>query len=825
MRAQCITAVTQAIGRSLNQAEIAGIEARMRGAMKQAARTNIPAWQAKSMPQRLAEAAQIAAQDLAAEAAKKKARVALTIMAHDRIENAYTSQVAAGVKPFSAVQRILENVSARVKGTANEYFSDLLNTIQAVEPRFFGLIENAKHAGDFVREVFSLGSSGNAAMKKAAETWLKTVEAMRTRFNAAGGDVGKLDYGYLPQLHDAVRILKAGADQWAARILPMLDRTRYLHEDGALLSDTELTDVLKGAWETITTGGLNKLEPGQIHGSSLANRHSDHRAIHFKDAQAYIDYHAEFGKGSVFSAMQSHVGRLARDISLLEELGPNPNVQFSYFYDLAKKAGDVDRRGLTGSMWKVLNGEANHPVDVKFAEVMQGARNIASHAKLGSALLSSLNDIPTYFATLGFNRLGWFAGLRRLLTSAGGDQKKFANRAGLVAESLISDMNRWAEGNLGHGWTGKLANATMKASLLEGWTDAIRRATSTMMMGAFGKLSRLDWAKLEAGDKWRMENHGITETDWNVYRLAKPENWNGSQMLTKDAIRAIADADLQAAGLTNADRNRALSRLLGAIVDEGEHASLGQSLKARAITSGAAQKGTLAGEIWRSVMLFKGFPIAMITRHWGRTADLWAHGEKVSALKYSAGLISMLTMFGALSMEMKDLAAGKDPRDMDPESRHGGKFWAAAFFQGGGAGFAGDIIYQAMGGGQSQGGTSTAANVASSILGPVFGSVGELADVTLGNASRAMQGKQTHTGAEAVKWLRGNLPGAGFLNLWYAKAAVDHAVMNDLMEYLSPGYLSRMQERAAKDWGSHYWWNPREGLPQQGPNIMRAFGG
>jgi len=825
MKAACVLAVAQAIGRSLNQPEIKGIEQRITQAMKRAARAD-PTWQSKSQAQRLTEAAQLAGQEVLHEAQLKRVRVALTILGHDRVETSYKSLLAEGVKPYAAVSRILQNAYAKTKGVANEYFSDLVDTIQAVEPKFFGLVEDAKQAGEFVREIFTPGSTGNAAMKKAAEVWLKTSESMRTRFNAAGGDVGKLDYGYIPQLHDAVRILKVGAQKWAGDMLPLLDRSRYLHEDGRLMTDAELMPVLEKAWETITTNGANKIEPGQRQGSSmLANRHDDARAIHFKDADAWLQYHADYGKGSVFSAMQGHVGKLARDIALIEEFGPNPKVQYSWLYDSAKLAGDVDRKGMVDSEWKVLSGEANHPIDVKLAEIAQGARNIASHAKLGSALISSLNDIPTYFATTGFNRLNWWQALGDLISAFKGDTKEFANRSGLVAESLISDMNRWGEGNLGQGWTGKLANATMKASLLEGWTDALRRGMSTMMMGAYGKLSRSDWGNLDAGDLWRLKAKGVTETEFKVWQLAKPEDWRGSQMLTKDAIRAVSDADLAAAGLTPADRNRALSRLLGAIADESEFASLGQDLRARAITTGGTQKGTATGEIWRSVMLFKGFPIAMISRHWGRTAELWAHGEQASALKYSAGLITALTVFGGLSMELKDMAAGKDPRNMDPTQRHGGKFWAAAFFQGGGAGFAGDMIYQAMGGGQSQGGTSTAANMASSILGPVFGSAFDLGDVTIGNAARAMNDKPTHTGAEAVRWARGNLPGMGFINLWYAKAAVDHAVMNDLQEYLSPGYLSRMQERASKDWGQQYYWNPRQVLPDRGPNLEKAFGG
>ena len=276
MKQQCILAVAQAIGRSLNQAEISGIEQRITQAMKRAARADLSAWQGKSQAERLIEAAQVAGQDLLAEASKKKARVALTILAHDRLESAYQALTAAGQKPYAAVQRILENAYAKTKGVANEYFSDLVETIQSVEPRFFGLMEDARNAGGLVQEIFKPGSTGNAVLKKAAETWLKTVEAMRTRFNAAGGDVGRLDYGYIPQMHDEIRIINAGEAKWTANMLPLLDRTRYLHEDGTLLSDPELTSVLHGVFETISTNGLNKLDPGaQTRGSMLANRHAD----------------------------------------------------------------------------------------------------------------------------------------------------------------------------------------------------------------------------------------------------------------------------------------------------------------------------------------------------------------------------------------------------------------------------------------------------------------------------------------------------------------------------------------------------------------------
>jgi hypothetical protein len=222
----------------------------------------------------------------------------------------------------------------------------------------------------------------------------------------------------------------------------------------------------------------------------------------------------------------------------------------------------------------------------------------------------------------------------------------------------------------------------------------------------------------------------------------------------------------------------------------------------------------MGGELARSIMLFKGFPIAMMTRHWGRILN--ADMTPASRVAYASTLAAGLTMFGALAMQAKDLIAGKDPRDMTTP-----KFWAAAFAQGGGMGFAGDIVYQAMGGGRAQNGVSTAANVGSSILGPVAGSALEFADLTLGNIGQAIKGEATHAGAEAFRWARSHLPA---VNLWYIKSVLDHAFLNDVQEMLSPGYFSRMQARTRKDWGQDYYAPPLEGMPVRAPDFTAAGG-
>lgn len=815
MRQECMQAVAQAIGRSITQQEAQNIEAKILDSMKQLARKDPTAWQQLGRDDRLRAAAAEAGQSLLADASKKKQRVALTILAHDKVMNRYGSLVAEGLKPFQAVARVLDDAGRFAKGVSNEYFAGLIDTLNAVHPKFLGMVEDAHQAAALVREVFG-ERTGNAIAAKGAKAWLDTVESMRQRFNAAGGDVGKLDYGYLPQPHDDLRVLNAGQGKWVNDILPLLDRARYVDENGTRLNDAQMVDMLNHAWETITTGGLNKKEAGQATGVGIrANHGSEHRVLHFKDAASYLTYAADYNRGGILSAMQGHVARLAKDIALVEEFGPNPQTQWGFLHDTATKTGASDLVGpwlvSTQNMWDVLNGNAGSVANVRLAEIAQGARNVEVFGKLGSAFISSITDLPTYFVTTGFNRLGVGESLKNLIRAFGKDSTDYANRAGLVAESVISDMNRWAESNIGKGWTAKIANATMKASLLEAWTDALRRGFSVTMMGALGKLSRLDWQALEASDRARLEAKGINETDFKVWRMAQPESWRGSNMLTLQAIRAIPEGDLTTAGLSLRDQNRAASKLLGAIVDESEYASLNQDLQTRAAVTRGTQKGTVEGEFLRSLALFKGFPMAMVSRHWGRVSDQWRVGDKASSVAYGVGLTTALTIFGGLAMELKDLVNGKDPRDMTTA-----KFWGAAFAQGGGVGVFGDILYTGLGG-QNRAGVPNWM----SLFGPVVGSALEATDLTIGNLGEAMKGKTTHAGAEAIRFAKSHLP---FVNLWYAKTALDHAGLQDLQEMLSPGYLGRMRETAHKDWGQDFWWRPGDGMPDRAPDFGNVAG-
>jgi hypothetical protein len=829
MKPQCVAAVNRAaleLGREgLTDAELRAIDDRLSSTMRRLARQDPAAWRALPMDERVSTAAEQVVADLQAEAARKVENAQRQVLATAATEQRVGRMREAyqGIGRSQALVREMETTGFYIDGVKREAIAGLVDTIDAAGSSagmglgrrammFLFDAENPAMSRDLVAEIFSgaAGSTGNKLAKAGARAWLDTIEQLRQRFNAAGGDVGRLDYGYLPQPHDTARVRAAGADAWAQRVLPMLDRSRYVLDDGTMMNDAQVLDFLRASWETIASDGLNKLEPGQFRGTGArANRGSESRQIHFRDGEAFMGYMRDFGAGTVYDAMVGHIAGISRDIGLVERYGPNPNAQIRLQTDLARKVdGGIKRTAgnLPEAYWRVLNGTSVSPESAQLAQIAQTTRNVQTFAKLAGALLSSITDLGTLFVTTGYNRLGYFEALRnagRVATS--GETRDFLTAHGVIAESLISDLNRWSGDNVRHNWSGRLANATMRLSLLNAWTDSLRRGFSLTMMQGLGRLSKTEWGALTEWDRSHLTRKGITEDDWGVITRAELTEYRGAQHLTPEAIAASGDP--RAAEVS--------AKVLGLITDESEYAVINPDLATKAIQSwGGEQTGTIKGELARSVMHFKSFPIAMITRHWRRMFDIPPGMDGAPALAsrkaYTGALLVSLTALGAVAFQTKQVVQGKDPVDMTRP-----KFWLRAFTQGGGAGFLGDVLLR------DSTDDTTPQQGLFELLGPTAGSLAQLYELTKGNLDEAAAGKDTHAGAEALRFARGHLP---FVNLWYAKRALDAAGLHALQENLSPGYLARIKKKALKDWGQDYWWAPGEAAPDRAPDLS-AVGG
>lgn len=850
MKQQCIQAVQQAIGRTLTKEQIDDIEARISRNKRQLAQRDPQGWQMKTSSDRLTEAANAAAKELQAEAAKKKQRVALTILAHDRVQN-----VMAQFKddPLKGLDRLLAfasdypgimSIESASRAIRDEAMSTMLEAIDMTRGKFLGLFADEAKARALVQELHG-EDSGVPEAKVGAKQFADVANRLRERFNRAGGDVGYLDDWAIPRSHSQMKVSKA-KEQWIDDHVQWANRSKYLKEDGSRMSDAELKEFFTKAHETVATGGVNKIQPGRPTGNGArANRGSESRQIHYRDADAYLAAQAKYGDKGLMDLMFGHIDRAARDIALVEGLGPNPNNAFRYHAETAAKQmttakpdkkPKIDKRvKRLQQLYTEVAGTREPPVSAELANAFDTYRATNVAGKLGSAVITGLSDQGTIALVAKMNGMPVMQVLGnelRMLNPADPSHRRLAMRAGLGIDQLIGSLARWGEDGLGADaeiagraakWSQAAATKVMQISGMNAIDAGNRRAFGATMMDVTGDLTRrFDSIKaLEEGDRRLMQQRGITDQDWAVWRLAEPEDWRGAgdQVLTPGSIYRISDAALaqlsQDTGVSPTRlREQAATRLLGMVLDETNMAIPAPGAREKAFMHGNNQRGTWGGEFMRSFWQFKSFPISMISKHWRRAMAQQTGWGKAG---YAAALFATATVLGAIATQVNEIASGRDPKNMLDDELGGVpglRFGLASMLKGGALSLYGDFLFSNT----TQGGTSALATIG----GPMAGDLetllnlrGLTADVALGEKEPEM------IGARLIQLGKGHIPGA---NLWYTKAATDHMIFHQLQEYFSPGYLNRMQRRAQREFGQSYWWEPGEMAPARAPDLGAATG-
>lgn len=846
MRERCVAAVQQAAGRELTQAEVKNIEDRIARNQRQLARKDPQAWQKLTESQRLKQAADAAVAELIKEAEQQKFRLQRMIEAKDKLDretgnweggrlDALKRKIAA-VTDGKGTFRSIETLATSIRSDAMRQLQDVFD---ALDPRMLGIFENNDGVIAFTRALFGQTDGIDPKIVKAAQGWLDVANGMRETFNSLGGKIGKLEDWAMPQTHSQLRIAEVGQKKWMDDVRPLIDRTKYVNDDGTYFSNQQIESFLREAWDTLATNGLNTMEPGQVGNSMMANRHAAHREIHFKGPDEWLKYHEAYSGQPMLKTMIDHIGSMARDTAMVEEFGPNPDRMFEYLRDQGiKEAAQADPANLgryqtqgvkLDNLWKFMSGQEQPVAREWLARLGDGVRNFLVSTRLGSAVISSIADEGTMAITARVNNMPYmqvFANELRGMNLANAEELRQARRAGLAMDTMLGDLNRWGQDNLGSTVTSKLAHFTMRASGMNAITDVRRRAFGVTMMDSIGHLTRNVDAlgKLDEHDNRILLSKGVTETDWQVWRAAEPENWNGNNtVLTPDAIYAIPDEklaqlipDLAMRGETGEAmkaavqrlRRDAALRLIGAVGEEVDMAVITPKGIEREMLGGGLQRGTWKGELTRSVFLFKTTPISVVYRHWKRGLAMDTNAGKVA---YISALMASTTVLGAFAMQVKELIAGRDPRNLNPMADNGVKNWVAAFLQGGSFGIYGDFLFSNV--------TRHDTSVLGSALGPVASLAEQLLGLTQGNIVQAMQGKDTKWQAELVRFGKSNIPMG---NLWYSKAALDHLIFNDLQEYVSPGYMAKMKRRMQQDYGASYYWDPQSDN-LRAPDLGRAW--
>ena len=722
MKDQCKAAVAKALGKdSLNQQEATDIENRIKDAMKSVARKDIDAWRNLSEMEKLTKAGEFVAQDIQDQLKRKHAIAARDILTQNKNLAALDHQTLTAsevvdrmVAPHGDMSGI-QSIDSKARATAAIYRGELVDFYTNVKGGL-GVFTDKEWVMKIVRERFG-DNTGDPLAKQISDKMGEVFEGMRQRFNRAGGDIGKLDDWGLPQTHDLQKIVLAGKEAWVNKAEQLINTEKYIHEDGTFYSQQEIRSLLEYSFDTLTSNGANKTEVGRQSAggvsSKVTSRHSESRVLHFKDADAWLEYQSDFGGMPFVDLIEAHVNGLSKDIALVENLGSNPKNAMRILMDAAEKkdwlkgvdASTTEKsRKRAQTMFDEFTG-ANTPESEVLANLGLAYRSMNVASMLGGTTLSSITDQAMIQKTASMHGIAYrktFGELISQLNPKNKEDRQLAHSLGLATDEMLGSIARWSDDGLTSvsGKSQKLARVSsavasqvMRVSGLNALTAASKVGFTKMLMEKYGRLSRdKAWSDLSEMDRELMTKTGLSERAWEVMRLAEPVvDRKGNQLMSARSIHEIPDEKLTAFGEPQKVKDEIATSFQAHLLDEQGMAVVEAGLRERTWMNAGQKKGTGMGEIVKSMLQFKSFPVAFLMRH-GSRAMSFEKGTSKAA--YGASIVAMTTLLGALVVQLKELANGNDPSTMwdseDPQKTM--NFLTRSAVQGGGLSILGDIL-------------------------------------------------------------------------------------------------------------------------------------
>ncbi|WP_441373566.1 hypothetical protein [Acinetobacter lwoffii] len=838
MKDQCKAAVAKALGKAkLSQQEAIDIENRIKDAMKSLAKKDIQNWRNLSDADKLTEAGKQVAIDIQ-EQLKRKHKIAaqdiltqsknLAQLDHPKLSaSEVVDRMVAAHGDMSGIQ----SIDSKARGIAAIYRGELVEFYTSIKGGL-GVFTDKNLVQKIVRERFN-DSTGDVLAKQISDKMGEVFEGMRQRFNRSGGDIGKLDDWGLPQTHNLEKIAVAGKQAWVDKAEGLIDTSKYVHEDGTYYSQQEIRELLEYSFDTLSSNGANKTEIGrQSFGgnSKVTSRHSESRVLHFKDAESWMEYQSEFGGMPFVDLVEAHISGLSKDIALAENLGSNPKGSMKILMDAAEKKDwlnglNADTTGKSRKRAQMMFDEfmgQNTPQSQILANGFLAYRSMNVASMLGGTTLSSITDQAMIAKTASVHNIAYrktFGELVSHLNPANKEDRKLAHSLGLATQEMLGSIARWADDGLTsvHGkseaiarTSSSLATQVLRVSGLNALTAASKVGFTKILMDKYGTLTRTkDWNDLDVLDRELLQGTGLSERAWQVMQLADPVvDRNGNQLMSARSIYEIPDNKLTAFGDPKKVKDEIASQFQAHLLDEQGMAVIEAGLRERTMLQ-IGQKGTIGGEIWRSMTQFKSFPTAFLMRHGSRAMSL---DKGTSKAAYLASLFAMTTALGALVVQLKEIASGNDPQIMydenDPQKAI--NFFTRSAVQGGGLSFIGDILVAGQ--------DTTGRGLDSFMVGPFGNDVKTVAGLTVGNFTQYYQDKDTNAANEAFKALKGKIPAQ---NLWYTKAATNRMVFDEMQDMIAPGYREKLLRKAERQHDRTRFWGDDVGDIQM-PDFERV---
>lgn len=703
-----------------------------------------------------------------------------------------------------------KSAAALQKSYAAQYIGGL-----AADLRKGGLLRawrSGAVARDWARELFELNKKdGNPGVTKnkmaldIARTVHKYQRLSVDDVNAAGGWIGDYD-GYIARTsHDADKIAAAGFETWAA------DARKYLDLDRSFAGPGALEGRLRDLYADLSSGvhlrddGNTGKEPAFTGPANMARRASQSRSLHFRDANAWLDYQALYGRGNVSDAVVDGLRRNGESAGLMSVWGTNPRAELDgdiqhlteqFRADASTRENLKNSTARLSAMMDQLDGTARMPANRLMARIGWWVRWQQQMSKLGGMVFSHFGLLMSQAAELRYQGVGlgesYWNGIKALFPHGINEETADLLRAGHegALASLTSSFHPEMDGV--PGTAAKLADRFFQLTGMKYVVEHMRAGAETMMSRHLGRALDHGWDDLQPETQRLLSLYGIDADRWAGLRAVPDHTTDGEgrRFLTPDAAQRIANVG---------DRRSLETDLHALFADRADYATNAADARERAMMFGSTRPGSAIGEAVRAFWQFKPFAATTITKSLGR--ELYG-GQTRWAM--AGGLIHMAvmgTLFGMTANALKDMTKFREPRPWDDP-----RTWLAGLVQGGGAGLMGDFLFgeaNRFGGGPLE-----------SLAGPAMGTAGDLVRTVWQARQDALDGGRFghNLAANLFGLAKNNTP---FLNLFYSRMALDYLFLWQVQEAISPGYQRRLERRIRQQNDQAFWLSPARRVQEQ----------
>lgn len=748
----------------------------------------------------------------------------LTAATHDLVRRDLLADIPADATPekissivFDRAQNIMTAGSKLSKG-ANHSVSNLQ---KAYASRMRGRIEhllNFEGMSDEVlsdnfsmllrKELHSPGSVTDPRITKIGQAFKDVFEYQRQEFKRLGVDMGRIENYQGWQAYNRQKVGTMGKDGFVRFMWDKLDHEKTFK---GIFTEEGKIERLETAYEHIMSG--EDWSETTVRGTDPTKR----RSLHYKDGESSHAVMAEIGSyPSTVHSMFAQIDYSSRRMALMNKFGPRYWEGFEKLQKFVEKVAPAPESarielkdgahptGLDGILarmkalgtdfdnlpaaisraasplenhYEMVIGKTTAPSGSILAKTGSAHRTLVMVQKLGGAAISAVfNDFPGNVALIrSFDNGGTFGSdLLKLMKHYGsqlGDKRQRQETMALMgiwSEDMVGGISqRFGELNEGTppGLLSDFASWMFRTTGLHQHTEIMRAATAKFLGARLATNSHLEFAQLPEQLRANLGRYNITPENWAVIRRAQITFPDGVVALSPDKI-------LQLDGASAKLREDSYLKYAAALREVTDLGTLTGDAYTRTILYQGRTDDQITGQMLRYFSQFKQAPI-QATRLMGRVYNS-VPGSKLEAAAGTMSATIFMTTAGIATYAAKSMFSGVTPTD-DPK-----KLFFEGVQRGGAAGLMGDYIMADY--------NRSYRNFIEDLAGPAASDIGKAVKLL----KAGIAGELDENKMEAIRFAQRQVPGN---NIWWAKAAYEHLLLDGFTEYLNPGYMLRTESR------------------------------